>query len=410
MLSLCKMSISMVYINVYLVYALFNNYIPYGTVIFGGLAITTAFFIANERGFESFESIKNELISISFFVLVVFVGSFIVADSESLAIASMIEFIEKYLLLLAIFIVCKEDNSVLFPMALFSFISSVAAAIVLFGPNNIGINRIRLSSNVSENALGNLMVLGVFCTLYLLTDFFYGLIIRLLAGMLIIIMSYVVLLTGSRKSIYAIGILLLTYCILSLVYNEQIGVVDLSVVISFALAVILVFMLSGRIGRIIGSTAMYDRIAGNKTVSVIDSDEGRRYFYVKAFQHFIESPILGIGFNNFVYQHGSYTHSTYAEILCGTGLLGTITYFYQYYELCAKIKYRLNKGVVDCCLKWGISFFLAYCFIGIGIGQMYDYISFAELSIIYAILNITVTGEDKLLIANTTNYKSKYIK
>ena len=133
---------------------------------------------------------------------------------------------------------------------------------------------------------------------------------------------------------------------------------------------------------------MYNRFYGTKALDASESDAGRQYLYVRAFQHFLENPALGIGFNNYLYLHGVYTHSTYAEIYCGTGILGIVTYFYQYWAISGKIWMRRLGERSNPAFHLFVAYCIAYCLIGIGIGQMYDNISMIGLSIIYVLANM----------------------
>jgi len=65
---------------------------------------------------------------------------------------------------------------------------------------------------------------------------------------------------------------------------------------------------------------------------LISNDKARSGMYIEALKFFYDNPLFGIGFNHYrllsIYQ--SYSHSTYAEILSTTGLIGSIIYFIPY--------------------------------------------------------------------------------
>ncbi|OJF90273.1 hypothetical protein AX762_11760 [Alkalibacterium sp. 20] len=80
------------------------------------------------------------------------------------------------------------------------------------------------------------------------------------------------------------------------------------------------------------------------------SDDKRIGMYQEVVNVFQNSPIFGIGFDNYrltsLYQ--TYSHSTYAEVLATTGLIGSIIYFIPYLIIFSNLslvyyKNRTNK-------------------------------------------------------------------
>ena len=72
------------------------------------------------------------------------------------------------------------------------------------------------------------------------------------------------------------------------------------------------------------NTDLYGRMSQLKDVS----DNSRIPLYKKAFQLFLENPIFGIGLDQFKNRNafGVMSHSTYAEMLCDLGLVGSVIY------------------------------------------------------------------------------------
>ena len=389
MLKICKFGISMLYVNLYLIYSSFGRYIPYGTLVFGGIAVASAVFLIKDYGIYLFDEIRNEIISMTLFIFVCFVGAILVAYSSSTALSALAGVGERFVFLLIIFLICKIENNCDFPVKLCASLG-ICAAIIVLTNNNRTINRVSLSSNVSENALGNLMVLGIFCVVYLLFTKHMGIFSVILAFLSCATMFYVVLLTGSRKSFFAIFLLGVVFLGLYILNHDRNSSINSLSVLLLVTIVLLLYYYRNTLFNLASNTSMYNRMYGTKALQALDSDEGRRYLYERAWDHFLESPLLGIGLNNFLFLHGSYTHSTYAEIVCGTGILGFLTYFYQYICISAKLFRRRYEGKYEPVFHLVTAFFVVYCFIGVGIGQMYDNISTMELSIIYAFINIPI--------------------
>lgn len=407
MLKLCKFGISMLYINLYLIYTAFNRYIPYGTLIFSGISIVSALALVSGDGLSLLYDIKNEIVSIIAFMVIAIAGAFLTAYSRDVAISATIGFAERFVFMLIIYLICKIENSCDFPIKLCAFLGICSALLVVAG-NSLTLNRVRLSSNVSENALGNLLVLAVFCVIYLAMTKPHGVIGTVSAALAVLLMVYVVFMTGSRKSLYAIIILGTAFVALYNIHRDGGFSINASTFLFVIAVIALLIVFRGKITSIMNNTAMYNRFYGTKALDASESDAGRQYLYVRAFQHFLENPVLGIGFNNYLYLHGGYTHSTYAEIYCGTGILGIVTYFFQYLAISSKIRMRRLSERNNPAFHLFVAYCIVYCFIGIGIGQMYDNISMISLAIIYALVNIpSDTSEGTTVEALTT---SKYIR
>lgn len=75
-------------------------------------------------------------------------------------------------------------------------------------------------------------------------------------------------------------------------------------------------------------------LTGNDESAIV-----REIMYQEAWECFQESPIMGIGLDQFRYHSitGKYAHSNYAEVLADTGLIGFLLFFSIYYILGRKL-------------------------------------------------------------------------
>ena len=130
------------------------------------------------------------------------------------------------------------------------------------------------------------------------------------------------------------------------------------------------------VSRSLTDTLIIDRM--NELLNVLDTGEGdgeaRIYLYEEAWKLFLQHPIFGVGYANFGPMHyGVYTHSTYAEILSCTGLMGFIPFVCYYLYISRELK----KGVrLDNAKRVSTNHHLVLAFIVLlllGIGEILIY-------------------------------------
>ena len=106
--------------------------------------------------------------------------------------------------------------------------------------------------------------------------------------------------------------------------------------------IVLIFLINGEYFNIIYKTKIYARLTGSNRATVV-SDSGRWNMYVKGFKKFWEKPFFGVGFNYVKYTF-VYTHSTFMELLIGTGMFGFFIYFIPFFNCIKKYIAGLIKG------------------------------------------------------------------
>jgi len=150
----------------------------------------------------------------------------------------------------------------------------------------------------------------------------------------IIMFVYTVILSASRKSFLA-AILLLMYwfafCLQGVIGKISLGKKALTVA-ALVLIITVTFYLMAPFFQ---ESFLVSRL----TTLSSEGDENRVIMYKQAFEYFKSSPLFGVGFNNFrlLSATGTVSHSTYAEVLACTGLLGTFLYLGAYLTMAAKI-------------------------------------------------------------------------
>lgn len=403
-LKLCKFSVTMLFANLYVIYTITGSYIPSGTLIFGALAFVTMLIdlFTDKDSNNCFSQISTETITLIAFLAFAFITA-PMALNMSTAIKGTSDVLQKMMMLFVIYYISCKDKSLDFVVKLFLVIALIAGSYVLITGGVVSneefrevSDRVSLSENVSENALGNIMLLGAFCALYLYKgSHWYSL--SLLTGVLGLFV-FVIAMTGSRKSILGIILLIVMYFLFA-PKDQKITVKSIVAMAAFIVVVLIILII---MYPTLVQSALYERLFDETTSAKANaSNEGRKQFYVYAWQDFRSEPVTGLGMKCYSYKHGSYTHSAYAEVLACTGFVGTVLYFISYFITAKKIwrNYReIDNSQFKSKCALILSMFIVFLYIGIGIGHLYDNISMVELGIFMAagsILSTDVLAKEK---------------
>lgn len=383
MLKLCKFSLSMLFINLYIIFALTGNYIPYGTLIFGlGSGLFMILDALNSGDFRYFSDIKPEMYTLICFTIWVFVTAPL-AFNSSASLTGAANFLQKLVFVFVIYYICRKDGSLKFVAILFLVIAISAALIMIF-MQGIGSKRMQLSENISINSTGNLMVLGTFCALYLYKGEKWYSFSALIGA--ISLFLFIIALTGSRKSFFAVMILIALFAV---IMPKKPFVITAKSFFSFIVLAVLVYILFVKVTPMLSDTSLYARLFDERvSTHANESNEGRILLYQYAWNDFEANPIVGLGIEGYVSKHGSYTHSAYMEVLACTGVLGAILYFTSYVRTLGKLwKKMLDKTVDFFTLRKNrlvFCFFIVFLYIGLGIGHIYDNLSMLKLGMFIA--------------------------
>lgn len=252
-------------------------------------------------------------------------GLFVAYDKSHL-VSSLLTYFQTIAMMVYIINVSAIEEGNRFFLKTYLIYSIVYMCTMLFwGIESKG--RLALSASSNPNGDGMTLLLGVFCLLYFMdTKKLSRLIITF--G-LIALFTYTITLTGSRKSFMGLALLLVLWLVLAFkdywkAYSMNKKILSLIIIgIVFATAIywfLPVFYESTLFSRL---------IEGGYTIA---SDQTRSGMYQEALGFFYKNPFVGVGFNHYrvlsIYR--TYSHSTYAEIISTTGLIGTLIYFSAY--------------------------------------------------------------------------------
>lgn len=257
-----------------------------------------------------------------FAVFIFSTGYFIAAD-RFLLIDSVISYIQTLIMMIYIIDVSAQEKSVDFFIKVLIILGLIMSInLIFFGYDRYG--QIMISELSNPNSDG-LTVLFCLSALLLITKvkMDWKLLISIL---LIFLFSYAVILTSSRKSFASVIFMVVVWYFL--VFRDYMRKY------SFGKRLFIIFGVLTLFGVVIINffpifldSHLYYRLTEGVGY---EGDELRLLMYKTAYENFRSHPLIGIGYNQFRVYFGTYSHSTYAEIISNSGIIGTILYFVPY--------------------------------------------------------------------------------
>lgn len=361
------------FLNFYFFKNITGHLIPFGSYVFWGLAVLGMLVSAYKEPIKFSIDIKCW---IGYFLFSV--ATIPIAYDKIYAINGLRDFFQRLLVIIIIAYICEKEKSINYAIRLMA-ITAVACAISSLLMATDFKQKLTMSSGatISTNDIGSIMAYGCFVVLF---AFGVGEKSRLHTTILkvayIIAAIVVISVAGSRKSIIAIIIIFATmflfcgrYYFKRMTTTQFVGTLF---VLAIAIYFVWVYLLPNY-----EDTNLFVRTAGRRAESTAESDEGRINLYLSAFSMFWDNIFFGVGFNNFIYIQGLYSHSTYAEPLACSGLFGSILYLGPYvYMLVNQIRLSFSKKLNPdndnrIFQKEMLAFFISFLFVGIGIPYMY---------------------------------------
>lgn len=297
--------------------------------------------------------------------------SVVTATYRAAAIDGMIQLVQCLLLLVIVIYICIREGNLTFCARTIVIVMGLGAIHALTNMDSFD-QRLALSETSNANVFGHNAVLGACMTPLVFKK--ETRIKKILHIGLLILFSVPVVISASRMSFIALIGYLSIY--LLVIAPRSIGPSRFSWGVRFlgvlgVAIVVLYFVLEA-----LRDTLIMDRM--NELFNVLDTGEGdgeaRIYLYEEAWRLFLQYPIFGAGYANFGPIHyGVYTHSTYAEILSCTGIMGFVPFVCYYWH----ISKELRKGVrLDNAQRLSVNHYLVLVFVVLlllGIGEILIY-------------------------------------
>lgn len=371
LLDFAKIALYGIFLNYYCYFILRGSFIPMGTQIFFAVAVACVVAtIFRERIY-----IGSEIKCWIAYVILSFATVFFAVNTQQ-ALDGLGKYVQRLILVMMIAYISEHEKSVKFAVRLLAVTAFACAVSCLIMNVDVG-KKLTLESgaSVSTNDIGSIMAFGCFAILFAFgLKEHKGLIkIAIKIGYIIAAVS-VIFIAGSRKSVLAIIILfvmLFLLCAKDFFKNLSITwIVIITVLLIVAAVIVYQYLLPT-----VEDTNLYVRVFGRGAERSAESDEGRIELYQKAMTDFFNHIIFGLGFNNFSVEHnGVYTHSTYAEPLACSGIIGFL-YLAPYVMILVKQikliglnKHHLEERIWQ---KELLAFYISFLFVGIGIPYIY---------------------------------------
>lgn len=325
------------------------------------------------------KKLPNEIILIIIFYIIIFIPGLFNAPNIGFYMNQYLSGVNYVLLCIVSFYIVKQQGNFNFLYKVILFTALIYTITLYFIGVEIGRDsRLAISENNNPNAAAYLLTTGIILSIYFWnSSWFY----KIMSIGYTFIAVPLILQTGSRKAFIALAVFYIFYLGLKYITHiKRIRLMDL---------VKLLFI----IGVLIGLSNLYlasffDSVMFNRfDTFYINSEETRISMYQDAYNLFLSYPIFGVGYWNFAFFSiwGTYTHSTYAEVLVSTGIVGTLLWFSSYYLLYNKVfrLYRKKELIitVNRNLRFLLAFFVFQLFYGTGTVQMYEPIFYVFIAI-----------------------------
>lgn len=369
-LDFAKLAIYGIFLNYYCFYILRGSFIPYGTPIFYGVAVACVLATI----FQEKISISSEIVCWIIYTVLSLVTAVFAINMQT-AINGIGEYIRRLVLIMMIAYICEKEGSVKFAVRVLAVTAITCALSCLIMNVDVG-KKLTLESgaSVSTNDIGSIMAFGCFAVLFAFgLKEHSGFIKTIIKVGFIVAAVSVIFIAGSRKSILAIIILfVMVFLLCAKDFFKNLSITW--IVIITVLLIVAAVLVYQYLMPMMEDTNLYVRVYGRGAERTANSDESRINLYYQALTDFINNPFFGLGFNGFSVKHKNYTHSTYAEPLACSGIIGFL-YLAPYVMMLVKqIKLiRLNKSNLEERIwqKELLAFYISFLFVGIGIPYIY---------------------------------------
>lgn len=354
---ICKVIIAMI-----LIYLSWFQYIfgIYSTFLYGSTIILTVLVILdNPISLKIKIKRKPNMLAtyIVFFIYSLLTGLVLTSNLSHFA-TMIIQYFGFVVICFDCYYISQKDGTLSWIMPIFVICAIMCSLQVIFrgysGYRTAGVMVTTMSSSNNPNSLALTMILGIIGCLYDYDKLSQKFVVN---TALIALFSYCIVLSGSRKAFIALALMVVLWVLLflfSLRENEKVlSLKRVGIIISIFIIVLVAFSL---LSSSFSNTALYTKLYAS-FVSGTAKTDGRLDMYLKAFDLFKESPLFGIGFREFEIQsgYGRYSHSTYAELLSCSGIIGTCIFLIPIVSL---LVYLVRGGISN---KGKIRYYYSIC-------------------------------------------------
>lgn len=323
----------------------------------------------------------REIIFLLIFLFWTFITGIIIAPNKSEFLSQevlIVEFTIICICILNLIIKSEKNESFLIKVILFSAIADAINLLINGQTMSAAYDRVTIG-DVNTNAVATIFCVSMIGVLYFWIKSNKKKLIKICLIAISILLLYAIILTETRQAFFAYVLMLALYYIFIGIYNRKNNYIEIIKKMG-GFALLIVIALLG-FNYILNSTGLGARI-------MLVSDSLRKEYYQLALDLFIQHPITGVGINGFKYYNFNhvYSHSTYAELISCTGIVGTILYISILIVLTKKC-IKIAKKSVDIAVKQKAKIYivllLTFAFLGttnILFYNMFSYIWIALIS------------------------------
>lgn len=313
-------------IFLYMLYLLwYTEAIGYSNVmLYGGICLVafSVLIYINGRSVQDLKLPRGLSLWLVYGIVSLITGLIVAVDKEML-ISSIFTFFAFLFLCVCITVISTVERDIQWFIKYLLIICILCAVYTIFRGHDYynGVIVITMGPNNNPNTLGALMVFGMFALMYKKKK---G-ITQLCASFFVLtLFLYIIVITGSKKALIGGGIFLLVWLVgfIKGLRGEK---------LYYRFAAVMLIM----VGCIIGgyyftttyvNTASFTRMA---TLFTSGSTQIRSGMYKESVDFFLNNPIVGIGYDQFrvLSQYQTYAHSTYAEVMSNSGIIGMFVFF-----------------------------------------------------------------------------------
>lgn len=330
-----------------------------------------------------------------FFALSSLFLGMLVAVNYGFLISAISSFVQYLILMYCIVYISIQDDNIDFFINVYILLAIVCAITAVFWGIDYEDGRISMGFRNNPNSLGEMMVIGISFILYKLN--IKKMIVLALSFSVIFLLIYVAILTGSRKALLSL-LLVNAYWFMFVIFDEI-----KKLTISEKLKGLFIIIFALLLGCYIFNPLLKDSVAMERISTLLEEGAGaREEMYRVAMELFKKNPLIGIGFNNYraVTIFATYSHSTYAEALACTGIIGSFFYFSVYILIFFKytrlITYLKDDIILLKQAKVMLGLFVILLFLGTGVIHFYETSSSIVFGMILAFYKVNSNSSNKL--------------
>lgn len=325
------------------------------------------------------------------FSLMTAVSGLLVASNYSYFAKAVVDNFEYAIIMGIIVWVSKREESVNWILNILLLVFSLLAITAVFQGKYVNA-RLVLGLSGNSNDLGIKMVYALFCLMIVIVTTRRKFLKLSLCVGLILLYLYVVVLTSSRKSLI-VSILLLLMFVLSIVPRHLSSIKRKIFIIMMPVLGIVLYRVVMIYFPTFEETKMYSRLEY--------SSEGlatRLELINESIEMFKRNPVFGIGLNNFkVYSSSNmYSHSTFAETIACTGVVGFILFSMFFISIILRLFSLLKQGNKNkVALRMSFTGIIVIAVLSLGIIVYYDYASMLMLAVIISVIVTSNTNKEE---------------